>query len=67
MIAIDEEGIILPNGAVALQTAIINARQIAAAEVTEGHLGLDHRIEVIDAGGGVVGTVHFRDVVKVKG
>lgn len=64
--SIDEEGTDLPNAAMALEHAKENARHMAAQSVLEGHLILDHRIEVTDEDGGRVGTVHFRDVVEVK-
>ena len=62
----DEEGIELPNDAVAMQRAASNARQMAAESVREGHLILDHRIEVTNDQDATVGVVHFRDVVEIK-
>jgi hypothetical protein len=44
--SIDEEGVELPNDAVALQRGADNARHMAADSVLHGHLILDHRIEV---------------------
>jgi hypothetical protein len=38
---------------------------MACAEVLEGHLGLNHRIEVTDSNDTPVATVHFKDVVKL--
>ena len=38
---------------------------MAAQSVREGHLVLDHRIEVTDETGATVGVVHFRDVVEI--
>jgi hypothetical protein len=38
---------------------------MACAEVLDGHLALDHRIEVLDENRALVCTVHFRDVVAV--
>lgn len=65
MTSIDEEGAVLPNAAAALQRAARIAREMAAESVREGHLVLEHRLEVIDDTGELVGTVHFRDVVRV--
>ena len=62
----DQEGADLPNQAVALQHAATNARAMAAASVSKGHLVLHHRIDITDEGGDAVGTVHFRDVVTVR-
>jgi hypothetical protein len=62
----DEEGVILPNAAVALQKGIVSARKMAAQSVLDGHLVLGHRIEVADASGTTIGTIHFRDVVDVR-
>ena len=61
----DEEGAELPDLAAARQRALENAREIACAEVLEGHLNLKHRIEVADETGAVQLTVHFADVVKL--
>jgi 5,10-methylene-tetrahydrofolate dehydrogenase/methenyl tetrahydrofolate cyclohydrolase len=62
---LDTEGTLLVNDAEALQSAAKMAREMAAESVREGRLVLDHRIEVADAGGQLVGTVRFSDVVKV--
>ena len=61
----DTEGIELPNAAVALDRAAEAARAIGAKSIREGHWILDHRIVVCDERGDEVGTVHFRDVVRV--
>ena len=64
--SIDEEGQDLPNEAVALQRAATMAREMAAESVRQGHLVLDHRIEVISDQDRTVGTVRFKDVVRVR-
>jgi hypothetical protein len=61
----DEEGVELPNNAVAMQHAAASAREMAAESVREGQLILDHRIEVTDEAGGRIGVVRFADVVEV--
>jgi hypothetical protein len=66
MTSIDEEGAVLPNAAVALQKGATIAREMAAESVREGHLVLDHRIEVADEQGETVGVIRFADVVQVK-
>ena len=63
---LDEEGAEVPNAAVALQSAARMARGMAAESVREGHLVLDHRIEVADESGETIGVVHFRDVVQIQ-
>ena len=64
--SLDEEGVDLPNDAVAIQRAAENARAMAADSVSNGHLVLDHRIEVENDHGETIGTIKFRDVVAVK-
>lgn len=38
---------------------------MAAESVREGHLVLDHRIEVTDKTGATVRVVHFGDIVEI--
>lgn len=64
--AIDREGRDLPNDAAALHEGAREARNMAAQSVRDGHLILDHRIEVTCADGRKLATVYFRDVVKVE-
>jgi hypothetical protein len=64
--SIDEEGVDLANAAVALQRGAAIAREMAAESVREGHLILDHRIEVANEHGDAIGTIYFRDVVEIK-
>jgi hypothetical protein len=64
-VALDPEGKELPTVAEAREEAIKFARDLACAEVQEGHLGLSHRIEVTDAEDTPVLTVTFKDVVKL--
>lgn len=42
------------------------AREMAAESVRQGHLVLDHRIEVTNELGHTIGTVRFRDVIEVR-
>ena len=65
MVVRDEEGIELSDLASARKKAVENAREIACAEVLEGHLNLKHRIEVEDESGAVHLTVRFADVVRL--
>lgn len=62
-VALDAEGMEFADASAAKEEAIQNARAIACAEVVEGHLGLNHRIEVTDANDSPVATVTFKDAV----
>jgi hypothetical protein len=62
----DEEGSELPDLAAARAKAVDTAREMACAEVLEGHLNVGHRIEVASEAGEVQLTVQFADVVKVE-
>jgi hypothetical protein len=64
-VALDPKGRELPSVARAKEVAVRDARALASAEVREGHLGLNHRIEVTDANDGPVATVHFKDVIAI--
>jgi len=64
-VALDEEGKELPTREAAREEAISSARHMASTEVLEGHLGLNHRIEVTDANDAPVATVRFKDVIKL--
>lgn len=65
--ALDEEGQEFPNSEAALNGATGAARQLAAEQVTQGKLHLDHRIEVADDSGKVIATIAFRDCVEIEG
>ena len=62
----DEEGLELPDQASAARKAIASARHMACQEVLEGHLNLNHRIEIENEAGEVVLTVRFEDAVKME-
>lgn len=63
----DEEGLDCSDAGAALERAAFFARDMAAASVCEGRLTLSHRIDVADAAGDIVGSVHFSDAVDVRG
>jgi hypothetical protein len=65
-VAIDEEGQQLPGLDAARECAIVEARHMACAEVLDGHLNLQHRIDVADETGNVVVRVGFQDAVQVE-
>jgi hypothetical protein len=65
--AVDEEGVELPDLPAARMVALHNARFSAGQAIKEtGRIVLDHRIDIEDADGNVLDTVHFRDAVTVE-
>jgi hypothetical protein len=68
LVAMDEEGLELPDLAAARETAKANIRDIMAELVKEdGRVTLQHRVEIADETGAIVATVPFRDAVAVEG
>jgi hypothetical protein len=67
MTSIDEEGVDLPDLKVAMDKATAIAREMAAESVRQGHLALDHRIDLASDTGQTVATVRFGEVVKIQG
>jgi hypothetical protein len=63
---IDEEGLELSGPDVARDKGQAMAREMACAEVLEGHLNLNHRIEIVGEDSQPVATVHFSDTVRVE-
>ena len=63
---IDEEGVDLPDDHAAREIALQHAREMACAEVEEGRLVLDHRIDMVDESGRRVGAVSFRTAVGLE-
>lgn len=57
----DEEGVELADEAAAREVALANVRELACADIRQGWLNLDHRIEVRDGAGDLVTTIRFRD------
>ena len=64
---IDDEGVSLPSLAAAHAHALKQAYSIMSADMLEGKLDLDQRIDVEDDRGNIIHTVHFRDVVTITG
>lgn len=62
----DDEGKELPDRSAARRQALAYARDMAAVTVREGHLNLEHRIEVTDQDGELVVALPFRDAVDIK-
>jgi Domain of unknown function (DUF6894) len=63
----DEEGKELPDQSSAHELALGYARDMAAEDVREGYLNLDHCIEVTDHAGDTVLSLPFREAVAIVG
>jgi len=64
--SIDDEGKELSSLQAARERAFAEARQMACAEVLEGHLSLKHRIDIADQSGKVLASVRFSDVIEFE-
>lgn len=62
----DDEGMELPDMEAVRKTALANAREIACAEIKEGKLSLQHRIEVVDEDQRPVLTLPFRSAFQLE-
>jgi hypothetical protein len=65
LVSRDAEGVELADRQAAEEKAVESAREVAAAQVLNGHLDLSHRIEVEDEAGEIVIMVPFGDVVSI--
>lgn len=65
--ALDEDGIELPDLAAARHEALEGARDLACEAIHNGHLNLDHYIEVADESGTRLLTITFREAFTVTG
>jgi len=66
IIALDDEGVELPNEKAARLHATIGARDIMAAQVKHGYLVRSHWIDVTDEQGEALFTLSFEDAVDIK-
>jgi hypothetical protein len=66
-ITIDEEGRELPDLAAARAWAVEDARSLVCESVRNGHLNLEHRIEIADETGAPRMTVTFREAFALEG
>jgi hypothetical protein len=64
---IDPDGIALPGPEAVKARALECAFDILAADIREGKLNLNNRIDVEDEGGEVVFSVDFRSLVEISG
>jgi hypothetical protein len=62
----DPEGIELPDAAAAMARAMVEARELAAESVRQGHFDGHHRIDVTDEAGACVGAVRFDEAVAIR-
>jgi len=67
VVAIDEEGIELPDLDAAREQALDSARELVCESIHKGHLNLDHRIEVEDDAGNKLLILSYRDAFTVRG
>ena len=61
----DEEGQQHADGDAAMVAALTAARELIAEDVKNGHISLRDRIVVSDEEGQVVGTLNFKDALKI--
>ncbi len=66
IIAIDEEGLDLPNVEAARLQALIGARDLIATQVRHGYFVRSHWIDVTDERGELVLKLPFAEAVDVK-
>jgi hypothetical protein len=64
-VTLDEEGRELPGLDAARELALESAREMVCESVHEGHLNLDHRIEVADEQGDVLLVLTYRDAFTI--
>lgn len=62
----DEEGIPLAGDEEAMRRAVIEARELAAESVCNGHLVGSHRVEVLDERRERIGAVRFDEAVAIS-
>ena len=66
-VTMDEEGRDLPALEAARDLALESARELVCDSVHEGHLNLDHRIEVADERGDILIVLTFREAFTIRG
>ena len=66
VVAVDEEGLDLPNLQAARLHAIAGARDLIVSQVKHGYMIRSHWIDVADEQGAIVGTVTFGDAVEIR-
>ena len=66
VVAIGDEGIILPNLDAARLQALVEARSLMADQVTRGYIIRSHWIDVLDEAGVVVLHLPFGDAIEIR-
>ena len=64
---LDEEGQVFPDNAAARECALEGARDLVCMSVKNGHLNLDHYLDVADEAGQVLFSVTFREAFTIEG
>ena len=67
IIAMDDEGKLLPHLEAARVNAVKEAREMMTETVAEGRINFSHRIDIADESGAIVDSVTFAEAVKVEG
>jgi hypothetical protein len=67
IVAMDEEGLDLPDIEAAHANGIKEAREMMLETVAEGRINFSHRIEIADSNGDIVDRVSFAEAVTVEG
>lgn len=67
VVAMDEEGVDLPDLEAARANGIKEAREMMLETVAEGRINFSHRIDVADESGAVLATTPFAEAVRVEG
>jgi hypothetical protein len=62
----DEEGLDLPDLEAAREMALDSARELVCESVHQGHLNLDHRLEVVDDDGETLIVLTFREAFTIQ-
>ena len=65
-VLLDPEGCRLPDLGAVASKAMCAARSLLSADVLEGRLPLDLRIDVVDEEGAVIHSLPFADAVEIQ-
>ena len=66
VVAIDHEGVELPNMEAARLSALQGARELIAEQVKRGYIVPSHWIDVVDESGNTLLTLSFRDSFTIQ-
>ena len=65
-VLLDGEGRQLPGLLAVAAAALYEARSILSADVLDGTIDLEQRIEVVDEAGATVHTLQFREALTIR-